>query len=236
MFPAFLALRHQHHSTSAIPESLLPDREIIHAINSFESFAKKALERSRSASDALKYACHNWAVHLSHALDPWDDTLKHIFQAFWNDHIIPWLEMEWCLKGLRSCLDILSQGQKFELVNTQPNEELSAIDYHSTTETSTPASTPETLTRGRSIPATMFPIKELVVTSHAKPVLSPHPSTQPPPSTSPLVLALPPVPSPRPKTAVLHIGTSRKRMFNEFRINSDNKLESDTPSPSKRRK
>jgi hypothetical protein len=112
MFPAFLALRHQHHSTSAIPESLLPDREIIHAINSFESFAKKALERSRSASDALKYACHNWAVHLSHALDPWDDTLKHIFQAFWNDHIIHWLEMEWCLKGLRSCLDILSQGQK----------------------------------------------------------------------------------------------------------------------------
>jgi hypothetical protein len=32
MFPVFLALRHQHRSIPALPESLLPDREIIHAL------------------------------------------------------------------------------------------------------------------------------------------------------------------------------------------------------------
>ncbi|KAG2744062.1 hypothetical protein P692DRAFT_201856611 [Suillus brevipes Sb2] len=114
MFPVFLAFRRQHHSTSASPESfVLPDRDIIHAVNAFESFANASQEHSQSASDALKYACHNWAVHLSRAPHPWDGTLNHIFQAFCNDHIIPWLEMEWCLKGLRSCLVILSEGQKF---------------------------------------------------------------------------------------------------------------------------
>ncbi|KAG1836331.1 hypothetical protein DFJ58DRAFT_735065 [Suillus subalutaceus] len=140
MFPVFLALRHQHHSTSAFPESLLlPDREIIHAMNAFKSLANEALERSRTASDALKYACHNWAVHLSRAPRPWDDTLNHIFQAFWNDHIISWLEMEWCLKGLLPCLGILSEGQKlakFDPVNAQHNQGLSAIDpdfHHSLT-------------------------------------------------------------------------------------------------------
>jgi hypothetical protein len=113
MFPLFLALGLQHHPTSALPERLpLPDRKIIHAINSFESFAKKAQERSQSASDALKYACHNWAAHLSRAPHPWDDALNCIFQAFSNDHIISWLETEWCLKGLRSSLVILSEGQK----------------------------------------------------------------------------------------------------------------------------
>ncbi|KAG1771772.1 hypothetical protein EDD22DRAFT_966014 [Suillus occidentalis] len=113
MFPVFLAFRHQHHSTSASPESLiLPDRDIIHAVHAFESFANAAQERSQSAPDALKYACHNWVVHLSRAPHPWDGTLNCIFQAFCNDYIIPWLEMEWCLKGLRSCLVILSEGQK----------------------------------------------------------------------------------------------------------------------------
>jgi hypothetical protein len=114
MFPVFLALKHRHHSSPALPENfLLPDRGILHAMSTFQRFAGEAKERSQSASDALKYACHNWVVHLSRAPNPWDDTLDHIFQAFWNDHIIPWLEMEWCLKGLRSCLIILSEGQKF---------------------------------------------------------------------------------------------------------------------------
>jgi hypothetical protein len=116
MFPVFLALRHHHHSTSALTNILLPDIEIIHAMNALKSFANEALERSRTASDALKYACHNWVVHLSRAPCPWDDTLNRIFQAFWNDHMISWLEMEWCLKGLRSCLGILSEGQKLAKV------------------------------------------------------------------------------------------------------------------------
>jgi hypothetical protein len=111
MFPVFLALRHQHRSIPALPESLLPDREIIHAVSAFDRFANEAQERSQSASDALKYACHNWVVHLSHAPHPWDDILNRIFQTFWNDHITSWLEMEWCLKGLRSCSVILSVGQ-----------------------------------------------------------------------------------------------------------------------------
>jgi hypothetical protein len=118
MLPVFLALRHQHHSTSALPQNLfLPDRDILHTMNDFQRFASEAKKRSRSASDALKYACHNWVVHLSHAPNPWDDTLDHILQAFWNDHIIPWMEMEWCLKGLRSCLIVLSEGQKFVKVS-----------------------------------------------------------------------------------------------------------------------
>jgi hypothetical protein len=85
-------------------------------MNAFKSFANKALERSRTASDTLKYACHNWAVHLLCAPHPWDDMLNCIFQAFWNDHIISWLEMEWCLKGLQSCLGILFIGQKLAKV------------------------------------------------------------------------------------------------------------------------
>jgi hypothetical protein len=113
MFPVFLALRHRQHSTSALPESVLPDREILHAMNAFQRFGNEAHERSQSASEALKYACHNWALHLSRAPNPWDDTLDHIFQAFWNTHSIPWLEMEWCLNGLQPCLVILTEGQKF---------------------------------------------------------------------------------------------------------------------------
>jgi hypothetical protein len=110
MFPVFLALKHHNHS---LPEShSLPDREIIRAVNTFERFANEAQERSQSASDALKYACHNWAVHLSHTPNPWDNTFSHTFQTFWNDHTISWLEMEWCLKGLRSCLIVLSEVQK----------------------------------------------------------------------------------------------------------------------------
>jgi hypothetical protein len=118
MFPVFLALGYHHHPTSTIPERLLPDRDIIHAMNAFESFVNEAQERSQSASDVLKYACQNWTIHLSRAPQPWDDALHRIFQAFWNDHTVSWLEMEWCLRGLRSCLDILSEGQKlakFEL-------------------------------------------------------------------------------------------------------------------------
>jgi hypothetical protein len=113
MFPVFLALGLQHHPTSALSECPpLPDRKIIHAINAFESFANKAQERSQSASDALKYACHNWVVHLSRAPRPWNDTLNRIFATYWKDHSISWLEMEWCLKGLRSCLVVLSDELK----------------------------------------------------------------------------------------------------------------------------
>ncbi|OAX32583.1 hypothetical protein K503DRAFT_805107 [Rhizopogon vinicolor AM-OR11-026] len=114
MFPAFLALRHQDHSTSALPQShFRPDREIIHAMTAFMDFANEAQERSRSTSDALKYACQNWAVHLSRAPSPWhDELLNPIFMAFWNRYLLSWLERQWCLKGLRSCLVILSEGQK----------------------------------------------------------------------------------------------------------------------------
>jgi hypothetical protein len=198
-------------------------------MNAFKSFANEALERSWTASDALKYACHNWAVHLSRAPRPWDDTLNRMFQVFCNDHMISWLEMEWCLKGLRSCLGILSDGQKlakFEPVNAQPNKVLSAIDpdlHPSTREASALASTSEMLTRGPSA-------QELVDVNS---VPNPHSSTQSPPSTStsPLAPPLPPVPSPTPNTAVLQIGTSRKRVLDEFRFDSGGQLESNTPSP-----
>jgi hypothetical protein len=114
MFPMFLAFIPQDHLTSASPE--VPDREIIRAMNLFMAFADEAQERSRTSSDALKYASENWVVHLSRAPNPWDSSLNHIFQAFWNRHLLSWLERQWCLKGLRSCLDILSEGQKLAKV------------------------------------------------------------------------------------------------------------------------
>jgi hypothetical protein len=116
MFPIFLALVPQDHVTSASSEA--SDREIIRAMNAFIAFAREAQKRGRSSSDAVKYAHQNWVVHLSRAPNPWDDTLNHIFQAFWNRHLLSWLERQWCLKGLRSCLDILSEVQKLAKVIT----------------------------------------------------------------------------------------------------------------------
>ncbi|KAG1738644.1 uncharacterized protein EDB91DRAFT_448563, partial [Suillus paluster] len=111
IFPVLLALRPQDHSTSAIPEDP-PDMEIIHAMTAFATFANEARERSRSASDASNYACQNWAFHLSRAPNPWDIRLKRAFKFFWDYHLLSWLERQWCLKGLRSCLVVLSEGQK----------------------------------------------------------------------------------------------------------------------------
>jgi hypothetical protein len=117
MFPAFLALMHRSGPTSAsLHDRILPDVDIIHAMMAFRIFADEAQERSRSASDALKYACQNFTMHLSQVQEPWDNILQHIFKSFWNDHLVSWLEMLWCLKGLRSCLVILSEGQKLAKV------------------------------------------------------------------------------------------------------------------------
>jgi hypothetical protein len=117
MFPTFLALRHQDRSSSTLPEGFCPpDREIIHAMNAFTAFAKEVQDQSWSSSDALKYACQNWALHLSRTPNPCNEMLNHIFQAFWSRHLLSWLEWQWCLKGLRSCLVVLSDGQRFAKV------------------------------------------------------------------------------------------------------------------------
>ncbi|KAG1759262.1 hypothetical protein EDD22DRAFT_152249 [Suillus occidentalis] len=109
MFPVFLALRHQGYSTTlAAP----PDMEIIHAMKAFSSFAGRARKQSQSASGALNYACQNWAVHLSRTPKPWDERLSHMFQSFWHHNLVSWLERQWCLKDLPSCLTILSDGEK----------------------------------------------------------------------------------------------------------------------------
>ncbi|KAG2132415.1 uncharacterized protein EDB93DRAFT_904188, partial [Suillus bovinus] len=115
MLPAFLALSRQHHSTASSTYRP-PNREIIHAMNAFMAFTRKAQHDSRLSSYALKYACQNWATYLLRAPDPRDDTSNHLFQAFWNHHLLSWLERQWCLKGLRSCLVVLSEGQKFAKV------------------------------------------------------------------------------------------------------------------------
>ncbi|KAG2115151.1 uncharacterized protein F5147DRAFT_834274 [Suillus discolor] len=115
MFPVFLALRHQDHSTTstfAQDPHLLPDLEIIHAMKTFSVFANKARERSQSSSDVLNYACQNWAVHTSRAPKPWDEKLAHIFKSFWDRHLLDWLERQWCVKDLQSCLTILAEGEK----------------------------------------------------------------------------------------------------------------------------
>jgi hypothetical protein len=115
MFPAFLALRPQDHPTPAFPQDH-PDIEVIHTMTAFKIFATEAQERSQSISDALKYACQNWAVHLSRAQTPWNNELKHKFKLFWNRYLLAWLERQWCLKGLRFCLVVLSKGQKIAKV------------------------------------------------------------------------------------------------------------------------
>jgi hypothetical protein len=116
MLPVFLALSHQHHSASALSTYRPPNREIIHAMNTFTTFTHKTQQKSRLSSDALKYACQNWTSHLSCAPNPRDDKLNRKFHAFWNGHLLSWLERQWCLKGLRSCLDILSEGQRLAKV------------------------------------------------------------------------------------------------------------------------
>ncbi|KAG2079159.1 hypothetical protein BDR04DRAFT_1086267 [Suillus decipiens] len=136
--------------------------------------------------------------------------------------------MEWCLKGLRSCLDILSEGQKL----AKPNTRSLAIDpnfHYSRTEASTLASASEMSARGSSTPVTTLLTEELVVVSHTRPVPNPRPSTQTSPSTSSLA---PPFPSPRPSSAGLLMCASRKRILDGLQIYSDSRLESDTPSMS----
>ncbi|KIK34223.1 hypothetical protein CY34DRAFT_17872 [Suillus luteus UH-Slu-Lm8-n1] len=115
MFPVFLALRHQGNSTTATP-----DLEIIHAMKAFSSFAGRARKQSQLASGALNYACQNWAVHLSRTPKPWDEKLSHVFQSFWDHNLVSWLERQWCLRDLPSCLTILSDGEKLAKVLVFP--------------------------------------------------------------------------------------------------------------------
>jgi hypothetical protein len=113
MFPVFLALKHQHHpAKSHLPSDL--NIGLLHAMKAFVDFANTAREESQSTSGALKYACQNWALHLSEAPKPWDDKLGNIFGVFWNHHLLSWLERQWCLKDLHSCLVILSEGQELQ--------------------------------------------------------------------------------------------------------------------------
>ncbi|KAG1809825.1 uncharacterized protein HD556DRAFT_1316055, partial [Suillus plorans] len=118
MFPAFLALKPQYHSTSVSLQDC-PDIEVLHTMTTFTIFATKARERSQSSSDALKYACQNWVFHLSRALSPIDHKLNLAFKLFWDRHLLSWLERQWCLKGLCSCLLVLSEGQKLAQVCSQ---------------------------------------------------------------------------------------------------------------------
>jgi hypothetical protein len=113
MFPVFLALRHQHHpAKSHLPSNL--NIGLLHDMKAFVDFTNTAREESQSTSGALKYACQNWALHLSEAPKPWDDKLGNIFKVFWNHHLLSWLERQWCLKDLHSYLVILSEGQELQ--------------------------------------------------------------------------------------------------------------------------
>jgi len=38
--------------------------------------------------------------------------LNYLFELFWTRHLLPCLEIQWCLKGLQSRLFVLSEGQK----------------------------------------------------------------------------------------------------------------------------
>jgi hypothetical protein len=116
VLPALLSSTTPQSPTSTLVDGL--DRDIIHAMKVFVSYTNGAQERSQSASDAITYACLNWAMHLSRAPNPWNNilNLKHIFKVFWVDHLLSWLERHWCLRGLRSCLIVLSEGQELAKV------------------------------------------------------------------------------------------------------------------------
>ncbi|OAX36403.1 hypothetical protein K503DRAFT_301230 [Rhizopogon vinicolor AM-OR11-026] len=108
IFPAFLALRYPVHPRYAQRQCDFPSS--VHAMKIFIKFAKGAQERSQCASDALNYACQYWAIHLSRAPNSRDDMLNNVFKAFWDCHLLSWLERQWCLKGLCSSCIILSEG------------------------------------------------------------------------------------------------------------------------------
>ncbi|OAX34149.1 hypothetical protein K503DRAFT_774867 [Rhizopogon vinicolor AM-OR11-026] len=111
IFPAFLALTYPDYPSCALPQQTFPsDVEIVRAMETFINFAKGAQERSQCASDALNYACQNWTIHLSRAPNSRDDRLNKVFKVFWDYHLLPWLERQWCLKGLCSSFIILSEG------------------------------------------------------------------------------------------------------------------------------
>ncbi|KAG2158140.1 uncharacterized protein EDB93DRAFT_746936 [Suillus bovinus] len=114
MFPVFLALRHQDHPTTSAftQDHLSSDIEIIHAMKAFSNFANETRERSQLSSNVLNYACQNWAVHISQAPKPWNGKLAHIFKSFWDNHLPNWLERQWCVKDLQSCLTILAESEK----------------------------------------------------------------------------------------------------------------------------
>ncbi|KAG1731494.1 uncharacterized protein EDB91DRAFT_1305783 [Suillus paluster] len=215
-------------------------------MNAFVTFANEAREQGQLASNALKYACQNWAIHLSHAPNPWDATLHHIFQAFWNRHLLSWLEMQWCLKGLRPCLVILSEGLKLakpRTVHLQPNQVPPVIDpqpQKSTIQALVPTSTSEMSTRELSSPMLAAPT-ELVVAAHAGvasgsrliQLTSWHPPSTPSP-TLPLPAVM--VPSPKLHTAMSHTGASKKRRSDELQLDSGGACESAVPTPTKRPK
>lgn len=108
--PLHVLMRDVDHSSSSLSQGrFLPDTEIIRAMTAFVIFANETRERSQSASDALKYACQHWVFHLSRAPGQWDDMLNCVFKVAWDRHLLSWLEMQWNLKGLCHCLDVLSE-------------------------------------------------------------------------------------------------------------------------------
>ena len=111
MLPTFLALSSHHHISAT--SSYCPAIGIIHAMTVFVTSTDEARKRSRSASGALIYACQHWATHLSQAQNPWNKALDHEFNLFWKYYLSSWLELQWHLSGLQSCLTVLSRAQMF---------------------------------------------------------------------------------------------------------------------------
>ena len=120
MFPVFLALRSQDHSTSASQSHLPPDMDIIRDMKAFVDLAQEAQERGRSTSDTLKYACQNWAFHLSRIPNPWGEEHTRLYTDFVDNHLLSWFERQWCLEGLSSCLAVLTEWQKHAKVRGLP--------------------------------------------------------------------------------------------------------------------
>ncbi|KAG2101295.1 uncharacterized protein F5147DRAFT_776644 [Suillus discolor] len=222
-------------------------------MSAFMTFTHEAQHNGQLSSDALKNACQNWATRLSRTLNPPDDTLSYIFQAFWIRHLLSWLKWQWCLKGLQSCLVVSSERQKFVKSLTSPFisailETNIALFYyiyclilildpiHVQSNKALPAIIPDPKTS--TIQASTPPsTSEMLKKGPSTPILTP-PSQligtlRCSPSSPPFTPPLPHSPSPKLEIAVSHAGTSKKHMLDELGLDSDISFECVALAPTK---
>jgi hypothetical protein len=106
-FPIFLAFESPRSGQTLGPLTLEYDHriEILDVVAEIVTNVYSLMDRCRSDSGALDYACTHWVYHLS--LAEWDDDLRSIVTAFMRQKLQQWLLKAWCLQDLETCLRML---------------------------------------------------------------------------------------------------------------------------------